>query len=55
VPPFGLDGGEEAEVAGAYLINGDAMEIELSGFGRALRNPIQIDRSMVEFVPVETI
>lgn len=27
------------------LRNGDVMEIELAGFGRALKNPIQIDRS----------
>jgi hypothetical protein len=40
---------------GIELADGDVMEMELSGFGRALRNPIRIDRSRVEFVPVERI
>jgi hypothetical protein len=40
---------------GIKLTDGDVMEIGLSGFGRALRNPIRIDRSKAEFVEVEPI
>jgi len=38
--------------AGIELKNGDVMEIELEGFGRALRNPIRISGSRDEFVRV---
>jgi hypothetical protein len=41
--------------AGVRLENGDVMQIELSGFGRALRNPIRIDRSPAQRVKVEAI
>jgi hypothetical protein len=37
------------------LKNGDVMEIELAGFGRALRNPIRIDRSKPKFVAVKAV
>jgi hypothetical protein len=33
--------------------DGDVMEIELEGFGRALKNPIRIDRSKPKFVSVK--
>lgn len=35
--------------------DGDVMAIELEGFGRALRNPIRIDRSKPELVRVKSI
>ena len=35
--------------------NGDVMEIELKGFGRALKNPIRIDRSRPALVKVKPI
>jgi hypothetical protein len=35
--------------------NGDVMEIELAGFGRALRNPIRIDRSTPRLVRVNPL
>jgi hypothetical protein len=37
------------------LADGDEMEIELIGFGRALRNPIRIDHSPQIFVNVEPL
>jgi hypothetical protein len=37
------------------LQEGDVMEIELSGFGRPLRNPIRIDRGPQRFVPVRQV
>lgn len=37
------------------LKNGDVMEIELKGFGRALKNPIRIDRSKPGLVKVKPI
>jgi hypothetical protein len=37
------------------LRDGDVMEIELAGFGRALRNPIRIDRTKPRFVPVKPV
>ncbi len=37
---------------GLVLEEGDVLEIELAGFGRALRNPIRIDRSPPQFVAV---
>ena len=40
---------------GIELIDGDVMEIELAGFGRALRNPIRIDRSKPQFVAVKSL
>lgn len=40
---------------GVELADGDVMHIELSGFGRALRNPIRLDRSKPEFVAVEPV
>jgi hypothetical protein len=41
--------------AGVRLEDGDVMHLELSGFGRALRNPIRIDRSKQEFVNVQQL
>jgi hypothetical protein len=35
---------------GIELADGDVMEIQLAGFGRALRNPISIDRSAPRFI-----
>jgi hypothetical protein len=40
---------------GIELVDGDVMEIELAGFGRALRNPISIDRSKPPFIAVQPI
>jgi hypothetical protein len=40
---------------GIELLHGDVMEIELAGFGRPLRNPIRIDRSPPQFVPVQPL
>jgi hypothetical protein len=37
---------------GIELADGDAMEIELAGFGKPLRNPIRIDRAQQTFVSV---
>jgi hypothetical protein len=37
------------------LKNGDVMEIELAGFGRALKNPIRIDRSKPKLVRVKPV
>ena len=50
---FGADAFSFGE--GIELADGDVMEMELQGFGRALRNPIRIDRSRAEFVAVERI
>jgi hypothetical protein len=41
--------------SGFALHNGDVMQIELSGFGRALRNPIKIDRSAPKQVKVRPV
>jgi len=38
--------------AGIELKDGDVMEIELDGFGRALRNPIRIESAKEKLVPV---
>jgi len=40
---------------GVQLADGDLMEIELAGFGRALRNPIKIDRSPQKLVRVAAV
>jgi hypothetical protein len=40
---------------GVGLEDGDVMEIELAGFGRALRNPTRIERVTPEFVSAEGI
>jgi len=40
---------------GVELIDGDVMAIELEGFGRALRNPIRIDRSKPHLMKVEPL
>jgi hypothetical protein len=40
---------------GVNLEAGDVMEIELAGFGRALRNPIRIDRSKPKLVAVKSL
>jgi len=40
---------------GVKLRNGDMMEIELAGFGRALRNPIRVDRSKPKLVVVKPL
>jgi hypothetical protein len=37
------------------LEDGDVMEIELAGFGRALKNPIRIDRSKPKLVQVKPV
>jgi hypothetical protein len=37
------------------LEDGDVMEISFSGFGRPLRNPIQIDRAKQELISVKTL
>lgn len=37
------------------LEDGDVMEIELAGFGRALRNPVEIDRSTPKLVAVSPL
>lgn len=41
--------------AGIELKDGDVMEIELEGFGRALRNPINIERAKEELVAVRPV
>src|SRR5581483_6603647 len=40
---------------GVELIDGDVIAIELEGFGRALRNPIRIDRSKPHLMKVEPL
>lgn len=40
---------------GVALENGDVMQIEFSGFGRPLQNPIKVDRSKPKFVAVEQL
>jgi hypothetical protein len=50
---FGADACSFGE--GIELADGDVMEIELPGFGRALRNPIRIDRSRQKLVSVEPV
>ena len=35
--------------------DGDVMEIELAGFGRALKNPIRIDRAKPKLVTVKPV
>ena len=40
---------------GVELADGDVMKIELAGFGKALRNPIKIDRSQQILVRVEPL
>jgi hypothetical protein len=40
---------------GVQLKDGDVMEIELAGFGRALRNPIRIDRAKTKLVTVKPV
>ena len=47
---FGADAFSFGE--GIALQDGDMMEIHLEGFGRALRNPISIDREVQELVNV---
>ena len=37
------------------LDDGDVMEIELAGFGRALRNPIRVERAKAELVAVRSL
>ena len=37
---------------GVVLQDGDVLELELAGFGRALRNPMRVDRSAPQFVAV---
>ena len=34
------------------LEGGDVMEVELAGFGRALRNPIKVDRAISKLVAI---
>lgn len=40
---------------GVKMQDGDVMEIELAGFGRALKNPIRIDRSKPKVVTVQPV
>ena len=40
---------------GLELKDGDVLQIELAGFGRALRNPVRIDRSPPQFVAAEPL
>jgi hypothetical protein len=40
---------------GIRLEDGDVMEIELAGFGRALRNPIRIEKSRPQLVAVKPV
>jgi hypothetical protein len=40
---------------GVTLADGDVMEIELGGFGRALRNPIKIDRTGESLIKAEPL
>lgn len=40
---------------GVELSDGDVMEIELAGFGRALRNPVRINRSPQQLVLVQPL
>ena len=40
---------------GVELADGDLMEIELAGFGRALRNPIRVERSPQKLVKVAPV
>jgi len=47
--PLGLPG------EGVRLEDGDVMEIELAGFGRALRNPIRAHRAKPEFVAAKQL
>jgi len=37
------------------LEDGDVMEIGLAGFGRALRNPIRVDRTKPKLVSVKSL
>ena len=37
------------------LENGDVMEFELAGFGRALRNLIRVERAKAAFVEVKLL
>jgi hypothetical protein len=41
--------------AGIHLENGDTMQIAFEGFGRPLRNPIQVDRSQPSLVQVTAL
>lgn len=40
---------------GVKLEDGDVMEIELPGFGRALRNPIRVDRTKPKLIAVKPL
>ena len=40
---------------GVRLEDGDVMEIELAGFGRALRNPVRIQRAKQKLVKVTPV
>ena len=41
--------------AGVELMDGDLMVVEWEGFGRALRNPIRIDRSPESYLSVRVM
>lgn len=41
--------------SGVELLDGDVMELELAGFGRALRNPLRADKTAAETVTVEPL
>ena len=40
---------------GVELADGDVMEIQLAGFGRALRNPLRVERAEPRFVAAEPL
>ena len=41
--------------AGLALENGDVMRVQFDGFGRALRNPVSIDRSPARLIEVHAL
>jgi hypothetical protein len=40
---------------GVQLADGDVMEIAFAGFGRALRNPLRIERGEATLVTVQSL
>lgn len=50
---FGADAFSFGE--GVRLEDGDVMEIELAGFGRALRNPVRIERAKAKVIEVKSL
>jgi hypothetical protein len=41
--------------AGVQLADGDVMEIQFEGFGRALRNPLAVTRGLPKLVVVRKL